>query len=106
MRAMVPLLLLLGCGELGHNDYVDARAGAECRKLSKCHRGLFESEFRDLDDCEGDLAVVEVTLFNDCDYDAREAAACVTRVSNMDCASYAQGDAGTACDLVWDCDGL
>jgi len=109
MRALWLVVLAAGCaGELGHNDYVDQRAAVECRKLEKCALGMFESEYRDLEGCEEDVADLlddlEDTVFNDCDFDGSEASACISRLGSMGCEAYAEGDASEACDLVWDCD--
>ena len=111
MRAMVWFVIaMMACGELGHNDYVDARADAECRKIQRCHLGLFEAEYRDFEDCSGDVADtlddLEDTIYSECDYDGQEARACVVRISNMGCEDYSTGETSNACDLVWECDGL
>lgn len=109
MRWFALALLCVGCGKIENDrDYADARARAECKRLSRCDRGYFEDEFRDLDDCTGELADIheeENDAFddNDCDYVPEEAAACVNRIGGMSCRDWGEGRAGEACDLVWDC---
>ena len=108
-RAMAAALCVLavGCGNLTHNDYVEARASAECKKIAVCHTGFFDSEYRDHDDCVKEFGNVlddlEDTVFNDCDYDGDEARRCTSRVNGMGCEDYAEGDASRACDQVWNC---
>ena len=101
------LPLLVGCGEIDHRDYVASRASAECAKYRTCAQGYYESEFRDHDDCLDDvgdaLNDLEDTVYDGCDYDGVEARACVSRIRGMSCEDFAEGDAGSACDLVWDC---
>ncbi len=104
---MLATLLATGCGSLDHKDYVDQRAAAECKQLSVCARGYYESEFRDMDDCVNDwgddLDDLEDVAFDDCDFDGKEASACVSRIRGLSCEDYAEGDSQGACDLVWDC---
>ena len=106
--SVLALLTLFGCGELDHNDYVDARASAECKKTRICAEGYFESTYRDLDDCErerGDqIDDADDNLPRSCDYDGLEGRECVQRINNMPCEEFAEGAIGAACDLVWHCE--
>jgi hypothetical protein len=98
---------LLGCGDLTRREYVNARADAECQKTAVCHRGFFDSEYRDHEQCvkiTSDLLDdLEDTQFFDCRFDGSQAVLCTQRVNNMGCEPFAEGDAVLACDTVWDC---
>ena len=100
---------LVGCGPIEkEKDYINARAAAECRQLERCALGFFESEYRDRDDCEGEVAD-DIEDYNDaqddngCDYIPEEAGHCVHRVRSMSCEEWGEGEVGSACDLVWNC---
>ena len=109
---LISLLLLTlavsGCGDIDHNDYVDARATAECNRTRTCAQGFFESAYRDLDDCvkeRGDqIDDFDDALPRSCDYDGTEGRACIKRINAMSCEEFAEGAIGQACDLVWYCE--
>lgn len=102
-------LLLIGCGGIeSPSDYADARARAECGRIHTCELGRFEADFSDDEDCI-DERTDDIDENNDdldeadCRYVPEEAGACVTRIRGLSCESWAEGESGLACDLVWDC---
>lgn len=103
------VLMAVGCGSIDHNEYIDRRATAECKKYRVCVQGFYDSEFRDFDDCVDERAdsldEADDNLPNSCDYDGEEARRCVSRVSNMGCEEFTEQSPSSACDLVWDCNG-
>lgn len=102
-------LVLVGCGEIDHNDYVDLRAEATCKQLRSCATGYYEFEYRDYDDCVDEVADdiddADDSLPRSCDYDGEEGRRCVSRLNSMGCEEFAEGAWGEACDLVWVCNG-
>ena len=105
--SILAVLMAFGCGSLDHKDYTLKRGAAECGKYATCAKGYYESEFRDIDDCIDDLSDDlddrSDTIFDNCEYDGNEASSCVSRIRNLSCEDFSEGDAQGACDLVWDC---
>ncbi len=102
------ILVLASCTIAEADDYVDRRAAAECKAMSRCYLGEFDSQFSSLDECESfvrdDLeAEAEILDEADCDYQPDEAARCVRRVRQMGCADWVEKGTASACDLVYDC---
>lgn len=102
-------LWVVGCGGIAERaDYHEARGRAECSRIERCELGYFESEYSSFDDCVGERtdAIEEASDFlddADCAYVPEEAGACVRRIRAMSCEDWAEGEAGSACDLVFDC---
>lgn len=104
------LALLGGCGSVSvPAEYADALANAQCANFERCELGFFESEFSSQEDCvreiSNDIDDASDALDDiDCDFDANEANRCISRVSNLSCEEWVEGDNFTACDLVYKCD--
>lgn len=109
MRAFPVLLLVAACGSIEERaDYVDRRAAAECGQIERCELGFFESEYRDRDDCIDERSkqldeASDALNDQDCTYVPEQAGACVSRIRSFDCEEWAEGEAASACDLVWNC---
>jgi hypothetical protein len=103
------LIVASGCGGIGSElDYAQARAEAECGQMEQCELGRFESEYTSLEDCVNqhrELIEDSNRGFGDldCEYVPDEAGHCVSRIRWMSCEEWRQGEAGIACDLVWNC---
>jgi hypothetical protein len=109
-RPVAFALWLGGCGAIANeSDFADSLARQECSKLERCALGYFEATYSSEEDClreraddirDGNEQLEDL----DCEYIPEEAGHCVRRVSGLSCEEWAEGEGGSACDLVFQCD--
>lgn len=106
------MLLLLSCstpddrdenadadGFLTPDSYLSRFAHVYCAKFEECEES-FSATYDDVDECAGDLTR-QLEAFEDCALNEEAAQACLDRLENADCGSWA-----TENDRVCNLDGI
>lgn len=109
------LVLLAACGPssdgIPKDDFAYWGADILCERYRECQRGVFESAWYSMGDCQRDVErdlglLVELMDDLDCDYDAKEAAVAYQDIDEMTCEEFYEGEATEATDDIWgDCFG-
>ncbi len=99
---------VFGPGNVSEDNWSRTFSATYCNQLQKCQRGLFESEYSDLEDCKDE---VEEALENaaeeaedaDCDFEEAEAQDCIDSLHASDCDDFFEQDYLEDCNEVFDC---
>ena len=110
MRTLLPLLALAACGapaEIPEDEYAHWLAQAVCARTRECARGLFDSAYYGLADCEETnerafLATVDQRDQQDCDYSAADAGNAYADILEMSCEHFYEGDGFESANDAWD----
>lgn len=105
-------LTLAGCiGQVDEDNYAQKYSPVYCQHTKQCNRGLYESEWTDLNDCVDTVTDDIEDLIDDmddrgCDFDDDDARECIETFAQSDCEDYYEGDAFEDCGVnqIWDCD--
>jgi len=110
---IAPLIAALatGCvGAVDEDNYAYKYSPLYCSKTKECFRGLYDSEWADMNDCVETVRDDVEDLIDDmsdagCDFEPKEAKECITDLSASSCEEYYEGDAFADCGLnkIWDC---
>jgi hypothetical protein len=106
---VLPLLTACGIGNVTEENFAAKAPGPVCNRIHECDLGYFESEFKDIKDCEDEYEhdfedLMEAADDADCDFDADEARLCLQTIQKSTCEEWYEGDAFDDCDDVFgDC---
>jgi len=100
------LLVSTACG-LSEAKFIQQVNELQCAHTEECLEDFFDEEWDDLDDCiddYDDAAEDYRALYDDCEYDATKAKACLGEFKDLGCDSDEIEDMFDECQDVWDCD--
>ncbi len=100
-----------GCiGNVNEDNYAQKFSPQYCSKAKTCARGMFDSEWTDVNDCIEEVTDEREDWIDDmddagCDFERENAKECLIDIADADCEDFYDGDAFDDCgnNKLWDC---